>query len=130
MTDSDLMAVHILVRKRYNLLSETLELSKQIGESMDRKDQVTMVKFLEERHESLRQLAILKAEVQTIMEGETAANRRHLKSILAGKAFETPKEEALMKQAIAATDLLKQVIQYDKRINTRIAGKDSMYNRR
>ena len=40
MTKSDWMDLTVLERKKYNCLSEVLDLSRQMGEAMDRNDQV------------------------------------------------------------------------------------------
>ena len=42
MTKGDWLDLTVLERKKYNFLSETLDLSQQMGEAMDRNDQVSL----------------------------------------------------------------------------------------
>lgn len=129
MTDKTLIEVHILMRKRFNLLTEVFQLTQQMGDSIDRKDQVTMVSFMEERQEALRQLSLIREDVNEYLAQESQKDRIHLKKILAGKVSTNSKEEALKNQVLSSKELLRKIVELDKRLNQRVAGKDSMYNR-
>ncbi len=127
MTEKEILDIHILERKKFNLLSEVLDLSKQIGESIDRNDQVSLRMLLGMRQDPISQLEEIKANFGGILANLPSEESQHLRDILGGRASDNPAEEGLKKQAIATGQLLAQVIDLDKRINQRIAGDQSVY---
>lgn len=129
MTDQETINLHVLIRKKYNLLREMEVMTQQIGESIDRKDQVVLVKMLAERHEILRKLAIIQEEINGSYENESKEEAKRIKNLIRGKGTGNEKEEALKKEAIATKEIYQQVVALDKRVNTRIAGKESIYSR-
>ena len=54
MTESELLDLTVLERKKYNYLNEALDLSQQMGEALDRADQVS-IQLLRERPAPYRQ---------------------------------------------------------------------------
>ncbi len=128
MTEQETLKLHVLIRKKYNLLNETYDLTKHVAESIDRKDQVTLVRFLSEREEALRQLTLLKEEIDASYGNEAKPERKRIKALIQGKGEGNDnKEEALRKQAISTRELYDKVVELDKRVNVRIAGEDSVY---
>lgn len=127
MTEKEVLDVHILERRKFNLLTEVLDLSKQIGESMDRNDQVSLRMLLGMRQEPILKLSKLKEEIAQRLDAFPPEEKKHMREVLAGKTSSNKPEEALMNQALATEKLLSEVIVLDKRINKRIAGDQSIY---
>ncbi len=127
MTDKEILDIHVLERKKYNLLNEVLDLSKQIGESMDRNDKVSLRMLLGMRHEPIEKLEQLKMQFTTIFSELPPEEAEHLRQILAGKTSSNKAEEGLKNQAISTGNLLKEVLTLDERINRKIAGDESVY---
>lgn len=130
MTEKETLNLHILLRKKYNLLTEMSEVTQRIGESIDRKDQVVLVKYLSERHGILHKLTVIQGEIKASYENESKDEIKRIKALLKGKGHGNDKEEALRKQALAVEEVYSQVVELDKRVNVRIAGKDSIYSHR
>ena len=61
MTKSDWMDLTVLERKKYNCLSEVLDLSQQLGEAMDRNDDVSVRMLVAMRQDPLLQLQVQQA---------------------------------------------------------------------
>ena len=56
MTESELLDLTVLERKKYNYLNEVLDLSQQMGEALDRADQVSIQMLLALRGEPVLHL--------------------------------------------------------------------------
>lgn len=128
MTDKEIMDFHILERKKFNLLGDVFKQTEQIAESIDRTDQPTLVCFLEERQVTLYHLTELKKEMTAKIEESEEKEGDYLRLVLSGKQTNTKAEEALSKQVKDTQELLKRVIEIDKRVNLRIAGGKSVYH--
>lgn len=127
MTKSDWMDLAVLERKKYNLLSETLDLSQQLGEALDRSDDVSVRLLLSMRQEpilhleELKRAAALKRESLSLEEGERVT------ALTSGAAEPAEEERAFYEEAGRSRRLLERVIELDRRLNRRLAGKSSFY---
>lgn len=127
MTDEELLSYHVLARRKFNLLTEVLEISKEMGQAMDRSDQTSLRKLLVARNEPIEKLDQLEKDLENTRLSFSGEDRAHLKAIMKGEAQNNPKEIALCRQMQDTLALLKEVIELDARINTRVSGKDSVY---
>ena len=64
MTKGDWLDLTVLERKKYNQLSEVMDLSRQLGEAMDRNDQVSLRMLISMRQEPILQLEELKRAIE------------------------------------------------------------------
>ena len=64
MNRGDWMDLTVLERKRYNCLSEVMDLSQQMGEALDRNDSVSVRMLVAMRQEPLLQLEELKQAIE------------------------------------------------------------------
>lgn len=128
MTDKEVLDLHVLERRRYNLLLEVLQLSKDIGESIDRNDQISLRSLLVERHEPIEKLEGMKGCFANTLAELPPEEAKHLREVLGGRDSKTKAEEGLKNQANTNKELLDQVLTLDKKINQRIAGEDSIYH--
>lgn len=130
MTEKELLDIHVLERKKYNLLSEVLDYSQQLGQCMDRNDEVSFRMILSEREGPILKLEEIKHQIKEKVTALSTEDAEIVRRCLSGKGFEDPKQEALMKQALSTKALLAKVLEFDKRINQRVGGEQSMYHKK
>lgn len=129
MTKGDWLDLTVLERKKYNYLSEVMDLSQQMGEALDRNDQVSVRMLLSLRQDPILQLEELKRSIQMKQESIPAEDRKRLAELLAEAAPKNEAEERYARQAGAARRLLERVIEVDRRLNRRLAGDASFYGK-
>ena len=130
MTKSDWMDLAVLERKKYSLLSEVMDLSKQLGEVMDRNDDVSVRLLLAMRQEPLLRLQELKQVTDMKKESLSPEDRERISALDQGAAPQGEEETAYQNQAGSARRLLERIVELDERLNRRIAGKDSFYTQK
>lgn len=127
MTKGDWLDLTVLERKKYNQLSEVMDLSQQLGEAMDRNDQVSLRMLLSMRQDPVLQLEELRRSIETKRGSLSPEERERLAALEAGAEPLGEGEAAYVSQAGAARRLLERVIELDRRLNSRLAGPDSFY---
>lgn len=127
MTKSDWMDLTVLERKKYNLLSEVMDLSKQLGEVMDRNDDVSVRLLLAMRQEPLLQLQGLKQATDVKKEELSPEDRERVSALGRGAAPQGEAETTYQNQAGSVRRLLERVVELDERLNRRMGGKNSFY---
>lgn len=129
MTESELMDLTVLERKKYNYLNEVLDLSKQMGEALDRGDEVSMQMLLALRGEPILHLQEVDQTARSRRESLTPQDRQRLKELLDGAQPREQGEALFTEQSGKARRLLERVIGLDKQLSLRMSGKDSFYSR-
>lgn len=127
MTKGDWLDLTVLERKKYNQLSEVMDLSQQLGEAMDRNDQVSLRMLLSMRQDPIVQLEELKQSIDRKQDSLSPEERERLAALRAGAEPLGEEEISYASQAGAARRLLERVIALDQRLNSRLAGSDSFY---
>lgn len=130
MTDKIVMDFHILQRKKYNLLKEVLELSLEIGQSMDRNDQSCLRKNLAMRQDPIAKLSEIKNQTLFELDRLSADDAEHIRLVMSGKKAESKVEQALLQQIQESDLLLDKIMVLDEKINKRVVGKDSVYSKK
>lgn len=136
-----LQRVMILSYRKMSYLDEILRLTKEIGESLDRDDRVSVQLLLVSRQEEIENLDECRINLHEEMENLSNEESFELEKILKGK-FENPSAEdaELMKEggefaylakidaySKASKKYLEEIIVLDKRMSNRLAGEDSFY---
>ncbi|WP_160667283.1 hypothetical protein [Colidextribacter sp. OB.20] len=127
MTKSDWMDLAVLERKKYNLLSETLDLSQQLGEALDRSDDVSVRLLLSMRQEPILHLEELKRAAALKRESLSPEEGERVTALTSGAAEPAAEERAFYEEAGRSRRLLERVIELDRRLSRRLAGKSSFY---
>ena len=127
MTKGDWLDLTVLERKKYNQLSEVMDLSQQMAEALDRNDQVSVRMLLSMRQDPILQLEELKRAIQNKRDVLSPEDQSRLSALQGGAAPQGAEETAYAGQAGPARRLLERVIELDQRLNRRLAGKDSFY---
>lgn len=129
MTKGDWMDLTVLERKKYNQLSEVMDLSRQLGEAMGRNDQVSLRMLLSMRQDPILQLEELKRAIDTKRESLSPEDRERLSAVQAGAPPRDEGETAYANQAGSVRRLLERVVELDQRLNRRLAGDSSFYTK-
>lgn len=127
MTKSDWMDLAVLERKKYNLLSEVLDLSQQLGEALDRNDDVSVRLLVSMRQDPILQLEEVKRALE-FKHGSLALEEQERVNALNGQDEPADEDEAIYwNQAGTARRMLERVLDADRRLNRRMAGENSFY---
>ena len=127
MTKGDWLDLTVLERKKYSLLSEVMDLTQQLGEALDRGDDVSVRMLISMRQEPILQLEELKQAIGAKTELLTAQEEERVRALRDGAAPQGGDETAFQNQAGGARRLLERILELDRRLNLRVAGKDSCY---
>ncbi|MCI9352410.1 MAG: hypothetical protein HFF58_04050 [Lawsonibacter sp.] len=127
MTKNDWLELAVLERKKYNLLSEVMDLSRQLGEAMDRSDDVSIRLLLSMRQDPILQLEELRRTALLKQENLTPEERERVEAVISGSVSPTAEEESCFEEAGRSRRLLERVVELDQRLNRRLAGKNSFY---
>ncbi len=127
MTKGDWLDLTVLERKKYNLLSEVMDVSQQLGEAMDRNDEISLRMLLALRQDPILGLEEVKRAIANRLEGLPPEDRKRISELAGGAAPQEGEETAYSNQAGSVRRLLERVLELDQRLNRRIGGKDSFY---
>lgn len=130
MTKGDWLDLTVLERKKYNQLSEVMDLSRQLGEAMDRNDQVSLRMLISMRQEPILQLEELKRAIEIKRGSLAPEDQARVAALESGAEPREEGEAAYAGQAGPARRLLERVVELDRRLNSRLGGSDSFYAKR
>jgi len=129
MTESELMDLTVLERKKYNYLNEVLDLTKQMGEALDRGDEVSMQVLLALRGEPILHLQEVDQTSKARRDSLEPPDRQRLQELLDGAPPRQQGESLFTEQAGKTRRLLERVVELDKLLSLRMSGKDSFYSK-
>ena len=127
MTKSDWLDLTVLERQKYNHLSELMDLTRQLGEAIDRGDEVSVRILVSMRNDPLVGLEELKKATQLRTEALSREERERVEELNSGASPEDENEILYVNQAGSARRLWERVVELDQRLNLRMAGDDSFY---
>lgn len=131
MEEKAVMDALVQMKRTGNLLNELWDLTQQLGESIDRNDQVSTQMLIAMREEPLGKLQAadqaLREQLEALREGE---DRLALAAMLNGGAPADPAQRAqvmLCEQVASNNRRLKQVMELDRALNQRLGREKSAY---
>ena len=127
MTKNDWLDLTVLERQKYNPLSELMDLTRQLGEAIDRGDEVSVRILVSMRNDPLVGLEELKKATQLRTEALSREERERVEELNSGASPEDENEIVYVNQAGSARRLWERVVELDQRLNRRMAGDDSFY---
>lgn len=127
MTKSEWLDLTVLERKKYNLLSEVMDVSRQMGEALDRNDDVSVRMLVAMRQEPILRLEELKQAGAVRLESLPPEDRDRVRALKEGASPRGAEEETYCAQAGSARRLLERVLELDERLSRRLAGSGSVY---
>ena len=114
-------------KKQMLRLREVSDLTSQLSQAMDRRDGVSAQMLLSMRQEPVLQLQALENQIQRYLETLPEQDAIRCAQLLKGAEAVTEEEAPLAEQAALFQRVLAQIVEQDKRINLRVAGKKSFY---
>lgn len=129
MTRDDWLELTVLERKKYNDLTEVQDLTRQLAESLDRNDQVSVRMLIAMRQDPIRLLSEVdrSAKIRLAALGEEAAARTE--ALRQGAEPQDEGERIFLEQMGKTRRLLEQVVELDRRVSVRMAGEQSFYHK-
>lgn len=128
MTKNDWLDLTVLERKKYNLLSEVMDVSQQLGEAMDRNDDVSVRLLLAMRQEPILKLEEVQRAVSLKREALSPEDLERVAALNGSAAPQSEEETTYRGQAGSVRRLLERVLELDERLNRRMGGKNSFYS--
>ena len=133
MTERTVMDVLVQMKRTGNLLNELEDLTRQMGEAIDRNDQVSLEMLIAMREEPLSKLQTADQAVRDQLELLTDRfEAAQLASILNGGPPADPGvrvQQQLCEQVATNNRRLKQIMGLDRQLNERLARENSAYRR-
>ena len=127
MTGAQLLDAQVQEKRRYELLSELFDLTRQLAEAVDRSDEVTIQMLLSMREEPLAQMRQVEENLIRQRAALAEEDGRRLEELLSGAPARRQEENALSEQVGANRRLLGQLVELDKRINKKVTREKSVY---
>ena len=115
-------------REQLGLLNEVSDLTKQLADAIDRKDQVSVQMVLAMRDGPIRAMRALEDGIEDLLPALPEEDARRCDALLHGAAAETPEEEPLAALAAQFRSRLKSVAELDETLSVRMGGKKSFYH--
>ena len=127
MTRSDWLDLTVLERKKYNLLSEVMDLSQQLGEALDRSDDVSVRLLVSMRQDPILRLEEIKAAIGAKRDSMPPEEWERVNDLNGGAQPRDEDETVYLNQVGSVRRILERVRELDQRLNRRMAGDDSFY---
>ena len=127
MTGAQLLDAQVQEKRRYALLSELFDLTKQLAEAVDRNDEVTIQMLLSMREGPLAQMRQVEENLTRQRSSLSEEDGRRLAELLAGAQAQRQEENALSGQVGTNRRLLGQLVELDKRVNKKVTREKSVY---
>lgn len=120
----------VLVKRMGNLFNEVLELSKQLADAIDRRDEVSAKMILAMRSEPVEKLTITDRALREILAALDETDSARIRAILNGEAERAvgEQEKLLAEQASLNIRIHCRMMELDKILNRKIAREKSIYN--
>ena len=127
MTGAQLLDAQVQEKRRYALLSELFDLTKQLAEAVDRSDEVTIQMLLSMREGPLAQMRQVEENLTRQRSSLSEEDGRRLAERLSGAQAQRQEENALSGQVGTNRRLLGQLVELDKRVNKKVTREKSVY---
>lgn len=114
-------------KRRYALLSELFDLTKQLAEAVDRNDEVTIQMLLSMREGPLAQMRQVEENLTRQRSSLSEEDGRRLAELLSGAPAQRQEENGLSGQVGTNRRLLSQLVELDKRVNKKVTREKSVY---
>ncbi len=114
-------------RKQMMRLNEVEDLTKQLGQALDRRDEVSVKMLIAMRQEPILRLEEIEGEIRGRLESVPEETAIRLAELLNGAEPDTPEEDALSAQVEKNRRLLERIVSLDKLISARVGGRYSFY---
>lgn len=121
----------MLTKRIGNLFHEIMDISMQLADAIDRRDEVSMEMVIAMRSEPIGRLEIADRSLRELLgELDSGDEAAHIRAILNGEAVQPAdqQEEILREQASMNIRAHRRLMELDEILNRKIARDKSIYN--
>ncbi len=111
------MKLLVQLRKRYTALTETYDLTVQMGEALDRNDRTSFSMLLSMRQEPVLRLQELDGNIRRIVEIDAPDIEARWQALVAGDAPQDADEQMVVNQMQQNKRVIDRLVPIDSRIN-------------
>lgn len=111
------MKLLVQLRKRYTALTETYDLTVQMGEALDRNDRTSFSMLLSMRQEPVLRLQELDGNIRRIVEIDAPDIEVRWQALVAGDAPQDADEQMVVNQMQQNKRVIDRLVPIDSRIN-------------
>ncbi len=130
MNETILLDAQIQCKRMYTLLSETMDLSRQLVEAADRGDQTTVELLVGMREDPIRKLQLTRQALEHQRDSLPHEEGRYLAELLNGAAAQNEAEKPLAAQVAQNQKLYQELISLDQRLSYKLIQEKSIYEQR
>ncbi|MDK2968115.1 hypothetical protein [Lacrimispora sp.] len=131
MEDSILLEILKEMQKKYQCMAEIERITREMGEFLSRNDQTSVQMLLGMRQDEMDKADTFGKHINCLISVLPAEEAAQVEAWLKGQESGKTKgqiAEMVIQKGKNIQQILKRTIEFDKRINTRIAGTHSFYN--
>lgn len=119
------MKLMVQLRKRYTALTETYDLTVQMGEALDRNDQTSFSMLLSMRQEPVLRLQELDVNIRRITESDAPDIEARWQALIDGDAPRDADEQMVVNQMQQNKRVIDRLVPIDSRINRTLTERKS-----
>ncbi len=127
MSEQILQELLALEKKFFSKLSETLDISRELADAIDRQDQVTVTMLLSMRQKPLLELQEINSYIELKRHGLRPEEADRFEKLIVGAPAEHPAEIPLAEQVASNRRLLDRLTELDRQISQKLCGEQSFY---
>ncbi|MCI8574561.1 MAG: hypothetical protein HFF89_09020 [Oscillibacter sp.] len=128
MEASVLLDAHVQLKRIYTVLNECLDLTRQLADAVDRRDEVAIQLLVSMREEPVGRLRRANTALEYQQDALDPEPGRRLGELLKGGEPKDESEAPLAKQVSMNARLLQQVYELDKAVNLKLNREKSIYH--
>lgn len=122
-----LMEAHVQLKRMYTALNECVDLTRQLADAVDRRDEVAMQLLVSMREEPVRKLRRSRSALEHQRDALEPEEGRQLAALLNGEGAKEDAEIPLTQQAERNARLLRQLQELDKAVSLKMSRDKSVY---
>lgn len=111
------MKLLVQLRKRYSALTETYDLTVQMGEALDRDDRTSFSMLLAMRQEPVLRMKELDENIRCIVENDAPDIESRWRALTRGDAPQNADEQMVVKQMQQNKRVIDRLVPIDSRMN-------------
>lgn len=111
------MKLLVQLRKRYSALTETYDLTVQMGEALDRDDRTSFSMLLAMRQEPVLRMKELDDNIRRIIENDAPDIESRWRALVCGDAPQDADEQMVVKQMQQNKRVIDRLVPIDSRMN-------------
>lgn len=122
--------VLILMQKEHHCLHEIQEYTREISDAMDLNDPSSIQMVLKLRGQVMTEVNKIRKQRELLL-GAAGESRNRFQMFLSGQSLEnmTEQEKRICSLAGSENEMMKKIVELDRKVSSRMAGVNSFYSR-